>query len=282
MCANRERGFGHRARAAESVGDLARVETQQRDCHGSMPPAACAGRATGGLFVPRERSFDAPDVMDLRLHLDDEQGGGPPIERENVDPTWAAGSVDQRFSSHLPAHPDQAPLHVDDAATMDHVARQDRRGDERRPEREFDAHVQRVGDRGDGGDRHWAATALDLRDETSRDPGARGQLGLRPSTCPARVPDGAGGNVGENDLGRSSLQEAEGVWRSQIKAARAYLWITRPAAATGTLGDTGGAISAAPPVRLGRNHALGARRELDPPPGGHDACHEGSAAEHGS
>lgn len=130
-------------------------------------------------FVPTQLSFDRADVVETRLHFDDEQRAGSRLIRDEIDPAVRSRMDDLDLPASLPARPTEAPVDISGAAGMEEVALPRSADDDRPARKELEFDPEHFADPVDEIQRRVRAPDLDRADVRPGDPDRASEVPLR-------------------------------------------------------------------------------------------------------
>ena len=158
--------------------DLFAREHHQPCRDARRPPAELPTDSIDIALVPTELALDGPEVVEPRLDVDDDEGPGPSVERDEVDPPMRSTMDDLELALGDPARSPEMAIEIAGAACVDDLALST--GDHhRRPSQEIELEAERVADADDQIQRRIGATRFDRRDVRPRHPDGIGQNLLR-------------------------------------------------------------------------------------------------------
>lgn len=107
---------------SQSGFDLFAREHHQPGHHALRPPAELPTDAIDIALVPTQLALDRPEVVEPRLDLDDDEGPGPPVEGEEVDPSMRSTMDDLELALGDPARSAELAIEIAGAACVDDLA----------------------------------------------------------------------------------------------------------------------------------------------------------------
>lgn len=176
--------------AEDALDFIARKHEQPADDPPRAPtePQRGVARRTP---IPGELALDRSEVVESRLDLDDEQGLGPWVEGDHVDPAVRSTLDDLDLARSLPAGRPKPPLHVAGASRMDEVSLAVGTDDDGLAEDQVRFETEGAAHSIDDIERGIPALILNGRDVTARHADRIGNLLLSQSEAQPRVSRGA-------------------------------------------------------------------------------------------
>jgi hypothetical protein len=149
--------------------DVVTGEGKHADLQATRSPSESARCVPRHPLIPAELTFDAAEIVEPRLDLDDEEGAGSSIEGKEIDPAVRPTVNDLHLPCGRPTRSPQPAVDIRGASGMHSVEDSSARRKRRSAEGKRDLKTECVGDRLDHRQIGVGTPSLDLRDVGPRD-----------------------------------------------------------------------------------------------------------------